>query len=1080
MCSEQPLVDQSTRDAIRTKLDVTMLVEAAAGTGKTTSLVARMVELVKSGVPVEEIAAITFTIKAAANLREKFQEKLESELRDATGDDRELLRAAVQELDSAFVGTIHSFCARLLRERPVEAGLDPAFKELEEEEAAEGPGRFWDEWVQRLFATNDPILGELFEAGVQPSDLRQTFARLCQYPDVLIPADKQPRPNAELKKAVDQVREFVTNSRPHWPQFSGSDEDDKLAALLRSLDRRLRFLPPDDDIAAVEFLEKALANGHVTQKKWPDKVVAKRLGEDYEVLQDGLLSGAVTAWREYVYPIAIGAMLPALAAFRDLRRREGKLTFQDLLMEARELLRDHPPVRQYFQRRFRKLLVDEFQDTDPIQAEIILFLTSDDLHEKDWRRLHPREGALFIVGDPKQSIYRFRRADITTYNAMQRIILDSGGGVKNLTTNFRSVPQICEWVNGFFRNVFTGDAVTEGRQARHVDVEAFRQTVVDGGVFSSVIRTTGRTGGAANIVAQESEILANWIRAAVDSRLEVASEEGVRPARFGDFLLIARVTTKLADYTRALEQKGIPYEVTGGKAFKDSQELARLLPFLRAVTDPDDSISIVAWLRGEYCGVDDQALYEYSRDGGKFSVFGKRAEGTDARIARALDLLRKAVDWSRALPPGAALARILDRLGIIAAAVTSPNGGTAAGNLLKVLAIARDLSARGSSLKDIVEELTRIVEEKVPREEMDIDPAREDVVRVMNLHQAKGLEAPFVFLIAPVGKTEWDAKFHIDRSGAEPLGYFPLFVKIEGSRVIKEVALPKGWARLAQDEDLFVAAEEERLLYVAATRAKNLLCVGVEQRQTQKKVSFHGPWCRFADSIDKPLPTVKAPGRVPVSIVAADLTTEFDRDQQARVVARDKAAVPTYAVSLVTKVAHASGSEMAKLEEGLGRGTSWGRVMHRLLEALQRDEGIDLACYAENLLKDEEREPAELPVVLKVIDGVRKSPVWDRLKRADERLMEVPFGLMVPNRELGTSDDGETLMHGVVDLVFREGDEWFVVDYKSDTIAGRLESLVRYYRPQVEHYARFWSKLTNRKTSAGLFFVDGAEMVWVS
>lgn len=154
--------------------------------------------------------------------------------------------------------------------------------------------------------------------------------------------------------------------------------------------------------------------------------------------------------------------------------------------------------------------------------------------------------------------------------------------------------------------------------------------------------------------------------------------------------------------------------------------------------------------------------------------------------------------------------------------------------------------------------------------------------------------------------------------------------------------------------------------------------------------------------------------------------------------------------------------------------------MHRLLEAMLRDEHLDVKSYAESLLKDEEREPAELLEVMRVIESVRSSPVWQRVKRADERLLEVPFALMVPNRELGRGEDGETLLHGVVDLVFREADEWFVVDYKSDVIAGRLDSLVKYYRPQVEHYARFWSKLTGKSTQAALFFVDAAEMVWVA
>ena len=1082
MSTEKPLVDQEARDAIRRNLDVTMMVEAAAGTGKTTSLVQRIVELVRSGTPVREIAAITFTIKAAAHLREAFQEKLEQVLRESVGEDRTRLSAALEELEGAFIGTIHSFCARLLRERPVEAGLDPSFEELDETDGALIGGEFWDGWVQRLFASNAPILRELLDAGVEPKDLRQSFGRLCQYPDVRIVSVPTQRPSVELASAVVQLRQFVESSRPQWPPFNGSDEDDDLTKVLRSVANQLRFLLPDDDVAAVHLLENATRSVEVTLKKWNDGKAAKRLCADYERLQQSVLDPAVTRWREYVHPIAIRAMAPAFGAFRQERRREGRLTFQDLLMEARDLLRDHPQVRRYFQRRFRRLLVDEFQDTDPIQAEIILYLTSDDVDEKSWRRLRPRPGALFIVGDPKQSIYRFRRADITTYEQVAEIIRSAGGEVRTLTTNFRSVPEICNWVNGFFRNVFTEDAAAAGSQARHVDISPHRPSVSRGGVYAQITGSTGKDQKGDDIAAREAEAVSNWIGAAVESRLEVVTEKGPRPARWGDFLLISRITPRLQIYTEALEAKGIPYEVTGGRALRESQEVADLLSFLRAVVDPDNTIAVVAWLRGAYCGVDDQALYDFVQARGRFSFFATRPDGCDGRIASGLELLREAHGWGRTLPPAAALSRILDRLGIVAQAVTGPNGGTRAGNLLKVATMARKMSAEGDSLNDVVERLVRIVEERLPVEEMDIDPAREDVVRVMNLHQAKGLEAPFVFLIDPVELKEHEPDKHIDRAGEEPLGYFPLFTDVEkGDRTERQIfALPPDWDRVAQTEQSFAQREEERLLYVAATRAKDVLSVGIQHRQLQKEIKVLGPWSRFASSLGAGLFSVVAPGSITAELPPVDFAAEFAREESQRTNARREAEQPTYAVSLVTKIAHDSGVQMARVEEGFGRGTSWGRVMHRLLEAILRDEHLDVKFYAESLLKDEEREPAELPDVMRVIESVRSSPVWQRVKRADDRLLEVPFALMVSNRELGREEDGETLLHGVVDLVFREADEWFVVDYKSDVIDGRLDSLVKYYRPQVEHYARFWSSLTGKPTRAGLFFVDAAEMVWVA
>jgi len=193
----------------------------------------------------------------------------------------------------------------------------------------------------------------------------------------------------------------------------------------------------------------------------------------------------------------------------------------------------------------------------------------------------------------------------------------------------------------------------------------------------------------------------------------------------------------------------------------------------------------------------------------------------------------------------------------------------------------------------------------------------------------------------------------------------------------------------------------------------------------------------------------------------------------------DAARHPSYSVLPITKIAHTTHAELVKAEEGLGKGTSWGRVLHRLFEAMLRDERLDIRLYAENLLKDEERDPVELSELLRVVESVRASSLWSRVKAADERYVEIPFALTVPRRDVGIDEDGDTLLHGTIDLVFREGDRWYIVDYKSDSTEGRLDQLVAYYKPQVEHYAKFWTQMTGAEAVAGLFFVDATKEIWV-
>jgi ATP-dependent exoDNAse (exonuclease V) beta subunit len=238
-----------------------------------------------------------------------------------------------------------------------------------------------------------------------------------------------------------------------------------------------------------------------------------------------------------------------------------------------------------------------------------------------------------------------------------------------------------------------------------------------------------------------------------------------------------------------------------------------------------------------------------------------------------------------------------------------------------------------------------------------------------------------------------------------------------------------------------------------------------------------GVWARLASS-ERRLPGI-ADAAAAVH-PASGATTSIDGARQSIAARHAAASSESYSVLPITKVAHADHRALVRAEEGLGKGMSWGRVLHRLFEELLRDGNLDVPRYAANLLKDEERDAAELDEVVRLVEAVRSSALWGRVLRADERMAEVPFALSVPRREVGIDEDGETLLHGAIDLVFREGAQWFIVDYKSDSTAGRLDALVTYYKPQVEHYARFWSQLTGAQTSAGLFFVDGLQEVWVT
>jgi len=566
--------------------------------------------------------------------------------------------------------------------------------------------------------------------------------------------------------------------------------------------------------------------------------------------------------------------------------------------------------------------------------------------------------------------------------------------------------------------------------------------------------------------------------------------------RYSDILLISWYRPRLSYYARTFERLGIPYEITGSKAFTKFTELESVMPLLRAMVDPDDEVSIVAFLRGPLNGADDDAFYRFVQAGGKFSPFRDLPDGTDERIAAGLAIIHAAIRDAQQQPPAAAIARLFDRMGLLPlAASASERPGTKSGNLLLALNIARTWSARGDSLAAIVEQFDDLLETDPDIGELDVDPARADAVQLMNLHQVKGLEARVVFLIDPTDAYDRAIEFHVDRgrddgggsdrSEEQSRGYF--VVTRPWGKGTKVLGAPEGWKSAPagwapsegepvwvgyeQREKEFQRAEKLRLLYVAATRAKEKLVVGFRMGKTGIK----GPWQQLVKGVD-PLQMPEEPQSSPVPAPsAARLFAEAQREIAARF---EAARETSYSVLPITKIAHSNHAELVRAEEGLGKGMSWGRVLHRLFEAMLRDESIDIRLYAENLLKDEERDVVELAEVLRVVEAVQSSPLWQRAKAADERYVEIPFALEVPAAELGLEGPPDTLLHGTIDLVFREGGEWFVVDYKTDSTVNRLDALTAYYTPQVRLYASFWSRLTNAPARGGLFFVDSCVERW--
>lgn len=341
--------DESARERIVKDLDTTFLIEAGAGSGKTTKLVERIAALLALGkVQVHQIAAVTFTRKAAAELRERLQQRLEEgATHDGDANTRERMQAALADIGQAFIGTIHSFCARMLRERPVESGLDPEFGELEEGEATLFMEMCWQDFLSEAFLRKDPALQKLGDYGIEGKELKDLYLRLCQFRDVEPFAPACPKP--DIAGARKQLDAFMSTVQAAMPKEEPEKKWDDLQKALRSAEWQLSRYGSVEDRDVIRILELFLKCG-VTLNRWPDKNVAKTLRDELlPQFVENVAWKVVREWREYVHATCIRFARTAAEFAAARREAESRLDYTDLLIKARNLLRDHEDVRQFSQ-----------------------------------------------------------------------------------------------------------------------------------------------------------------------------------------------------------------------------------------------------------------------------------------------------------------------------------------------------------------------------------------------------------------------------------------------------------------------------------------------------------------------------------------------------------------------------------------------------------------------------------------------------------------------------------------------------------------------------------------------------------
>jgi len=835
--------DARARLAAVEDLDRNLFLEAGAGTGKTTALVGRIMALVRSGVALSNIAAITFTEKAAAELRERLRRDLVTASRQASDGEAEILRDALDDLDGAAVCTLHSFAQRILREHTTAADLPPRLEMLDEigadMEFADGWERFTEEVLAEPQMERALVLGDAL--GMRIGNLRAVARRMADNWDLAaerIPAlaDVGEVPPLEYADLIVPMRELAGES--HWCIVSpaglseaGSDEPDALCEVLVELDVLADRLEAAGELEAVVLLEEVArgrkpqgrkANWHPSFDKDAVRERLKELRAEAGVRLDA--AGRASATR----------LLARLAGFvlaeAERRRDQGRLVFHDLLVQARNLLR-HPDrgvaVRRELRERYQRLLIDEFQDTDPIQVELALLIACEDPPDADgaplWQDLEGGDGALFFVGDPKQSLYRFRRADIGLY--LQVADWAGRAARETLSRNWRSSPAIVDWVNAVFDRLVRR---ADGSQPDYVPLQAARRPL--GGEAGAPVLLLGTDalgeGGSRGIPAEqlrgtEFAEIAALISRAVGEGWPVRDGAAARPLRLSDVCVLIPARTVLGPLIGAFDAAGVPYRVESSSLVYATRAEGDLLAVLRAVDDPSDHLAVVTALRSAAFGFGDDDLYHYRQlCGAAYRPWDYLSPQPEHPVAKALEWMQELHSERLWRSPGEIVDRVVRERRLLELAFAEDRHRDTWRRLRRAADQARAFSdSTGGTLRAYLGwvdmqrgEGARVVEALVPETD-------DDAVRIMTVHAAKGLEFPFVVVAGfsgttPPSRGRRSSELAFPHSGGA-------FGKL-GGRVRSF-----GSDGVADSEALHEFHEDIRTLYVACTRAEDYLAVSL-------------------------------------------------------------------------------------------------------------------------------------------------------------------------------------------------------------------------------------------------------------
>ncbi len=1120
------LADGLERQRAATTFDQNIVVTAGAGTGKTTLLVNRLVHLLMrepDPVKVTELVALTFTNKAADEMKIRLRQRLQdygtitldheplntnqAEIhREVQGfieryhlgkkevDHR--AKEALRHLERSQIGTIHSFAANLLRLYPMEAGLDPQFSEDDGSNFERHFGESWNLWLDRELASRGPH--------------RESWKEILR------------------RLPLDRIRELAYGLSPETVDLprlvrlvQGQEELQLHGNWLRDLEQKASHLikqhPENRSIEQHvrasrqmirEFCARGAVGSGVLEEERELLAAGKPItgpkgwsGDEVEEAR-GLIRVArcLMSIDQQLLGLLCDLVIPFVESCRETFVGAGFISFDGLLVRARQLMRQHPEIREELKGRFKAILVDEFQDTDPIQYEVLLYLAEKRGQQaQDWRKIRLEPGKLFVVGDPKQSIYAFRRADIEAHLRVVRDVIQKQNGIEcTLKTSFRSHEVILDVVNGVFSRLIQA---REALQPPYTSIQPLEDSVSETADHSptplrqvEIRRVEGDEDlNAADARRLEGESLARWLAEEVLGKAVILDKNRMpMSVKAGDVALLMRSLVNVDQYLEPLRRRGIPFVVEGEKHFYATQEVIDLVNLLRAIENPYDRLALVGVLRSPLGGLNDRELYELHQQG----LLDYRAvawpkglpkKGVAFQVRDLFSILLRLHGETRRLSVGDTLKAIFGSLPVMVLAASSYHGEQRVANLEKARLLTEEMGREGSAtLKEVIATLEERVSEMQEEGESSLAEEGVNAVKILSVHKAKGLEFPLVILAG--------CQAGVNRQASDPVEvYHDWSADLVGLHVDELWSLSGIF--LDKKKKLREGEEQKRVFYVAATRAREHLTISCAATKRRTPGSFLSLLEEVTGEIQpadqsrtvsagagkiqfrSPRESLEPPGTVDNQSEKKPM--EFDSGSYEKSVQqRQKRYQETIETPLIVNPTLLKRMEEETRDQDPHGGNKSGlnqealligKLAHGFLQCW--DFSQDHLSFRDHLSSfldqnlhqrgdyDHVSVQRELEEIFQVFFN---SNAYQELKSSHILGREIP--LLIPW--------GNQIMEGVMDVLYEKDGELYVADYKTDRVQGRnLSQVVRPYSHQDRVYTEAVQRCMQRDVAGFKIFL---------